>query len=365
MRADDLDVSLPTPVRQDRSPQASFHAQVNARLACAAAENGGTHDVDIAIGPVAFRLAFAGDALLEPFTRALSHLQVQLQAAPDTHIGLWDIASTRVGLPPPPWPGTAYSYSGQVLGYNDEQYTTLFHPDGRILFLYDAAARRGTVAVFDRRQLPSYELAAPLRPLLSRILQLHGIQALHAAGVALPDGGVLFAGRGGVGKSTSTLACLDSPLRLAGDDYCAVGVQSSVVYSLYNSAKANAVTVGLLPFLEPLITNWATWGEDKAVWYLAESFPDKLIREFPLRAILIPRITGVRETRVAPAPRSAALLALAPTTVAQLPNAQVQALENVSMLARSVPAYYLNLGTALDQVPHAVLGVLRAQGVCP
>jgi hypothetical protein len=312
------------------------------------------------IGDATVTLEFAGDQLVEPMTRALEHLMVPAADRADLTIGLWEIESVRVPLPLPPWGNEAYLNRGEILGFNHDGHLTNFNPDGRILSVYDAASARAHVGVFNQAELPAYERAAPLRPILARFLETRGIQYLHAAAVGTPKGGVIITGKSGAGKSTTSLACLNSQLSFAGDDYCAARFDGEpTAFSVYSSAKGHAETVRRLGFLEPLISNPETMARDKAIWYLAEHFPDKLIREFPLQAILIPRVTGQTDTRVTATSPQSALRALAPSTISQLPNAGSEVFQHLAAVARKTPAFTLELGTEMTQIPDVILHLLR------
>jgi hypothetical protein len=84
-----------------------------------------------------------------------------------------------------------------------------------------------------------------------------------------------------------------------------------------------------------------------------------MIEGFPLRAIVMPTITGKTHTRVQPASRAAALAALAPSTVFQLHTAGAEALEYMARLVRDVPAYVLELGANVSDIPHVLLELLE------
>lgn len=351
-----------------------FLASVEKVFDRAVEKTGGTRDFDFCLADRVIRLSFAGEALINTFTEAIAHLTVSKQSGADITIRIWEIAETGAVLPPTPWEYGAFSTRGEIAGFNDSAYFTAFHVDSRALFLYDSTRHVGYIVIFDRSELPAYERTAPLRPVLSHALASYNIQYIHAAGVGLCAGGALLAGKGGAGKSTTSLACLDSPLLFAGDDYCAVSSptratadnqETAVVYSLYNTAKGDGATVARLPFLQPFIRYWDFGGSDKAIWFLHNHHAHKLISQFPLRVILIPRVTQEQETRVAPAPAHAALLALAPSTIAQLPGANAQVFQRLAAVTRSVPSLYLDLGTDMNQVPQTILRVLAEFGVRP
>lgn len=352
----------------EQDATAAFYETVAASFARARAE---THVQETGaaffeIGGVRVRVDIAGSALSTLTTRALQHSQIPAPARADAAIGLWEIRATDVPLPPPPWAHERYLARGEIMDFDREGYFTTYHPDGRVLYTFHAYTAQGYAAVFDREKLPAYEIAAPMRPLLYRLLETRGVQYLHAAAVGLEGGGVLLAGKSGAGKSTTALACLASPLKFAGDDYCAVRVDDTpTVYSIYSSAKGHFDTVRRLPFLEPLISNRETQHRDKAIWFLHEHMPEKIIRHFPLRAILIPRITDQAGTRVSPAPPRAALLALAPSTVAQLPAAGGEVFQRLAALVRRLPCFYLDLGADMQAIPQVIIDLLDAQGVRP
>lgn len=319
-----------------------------------------TFDYRVADKPM--RLEFAGRALLPALSRALAHLEHLSDLLPQLCVHIWEIKETGVSLPPPRWNMDAYRRRGEVDGFNDGTRFTLYHPDSRVLFLYDASNGQAFIAAFDRNTLPAYERAASLRPILFPWLATHNIQFAHAAAVGFPEGGALLVGKSGAGKSTTSLACLDSELSFAGDDYVAIEIgEKPTVHSLYNSGKASAETIRLLPFLGPHVRSRDVGGSGKAIFYFHETLPIKLIRQFPLRAILMPRVTGARETRISPASAHSALLALAPSTVSQLATADGRVFSRLATLVRSVPCWNLELGTDMTQIPGTIARLLERQ----
>jgi hypothetical protein len=183
------------------------------------------------------------------------------------------------------------------------------------------------------------------------------VQVVHAGAVGTREGGVLLAGPGGSGKSTSVMACLGSALRLAGDDYVAVRADSAPrVYSLYASAKLDSASLGLLPRVRRHASHGPEHVSAKALLLLGESCRDALIESFPLRAIVLPSVTG-GPPRLVPVAPMQALRRLAPSTLMQLPGADLAALETLGALARRLPAYRLETGPDLGALPGLLAGV--------
>jgi hypothetical protein len=81
---------------------------------------------------------------------------------------------------------------------------------------------------------------------------------------------------------------------------------------------------------------------------------------------VLPTITGGPRTRAVPASRAAALTALAPSTVFQLHTAGSEALQYMAQLVRRVPAYVLELGSDVPEIPGVILDLLdQLKGATP
>jgi hypothetical protein len=305
------------------------------------------------------RLRFAGTALVPALIPAFEHLSIDNDGKPDLTVCIWDAQSTGVNLPRPAWSGRVYGPRGDVQGFNDERFKTSYCFGAAALSMYDAHCRRAVYCTKDASQLPSWERGAPLRTVLHWGLRVYDLQLCHGAALGTPEGGVLLAGKGGSGKSTTALRCLQSELLYASDDYCVVQVKPSpYVHSLYNTAKVNADNVSRVPFLRSAISNWERLDTQKALMFLRQHYPEKLSVGFPIRAVMVPRVTGRVNTEVTPATSADAVGALALSTIRQLPGADHRSLETIKSVTDRVPCYYLELGTDLDQIPGVILDVL-------
>jgi hypothetical protein len=174
---------------------------------------------------------------------------------------------------------------------------------------------------------------------------------------------VLLAGRGGSGKSTTTLLCLNDGMDYAGDDYCAVDCNAPIyIHSLYNTAKLLPRDLERFPELHKRIWNPQSLVEnspDKATFFLSDLAPERMSSGFTLRALLIPRVSGERDTYLTPCGPAAALAAIAPSTVAQLPSAGQADMDRMAELASKLPAHILHLGSDLAQIPDVVRSALH------
>ena len=309
------------------------------------------------IGGFLIRLSFSGTALLS-LTRALEHLAVDDHSTPDLTVCLWDSESTGQRMTPRPWQEDDFLARGVIQGYNTERiYTAFQHGSGAVSVL----DKERDLAVFwaPDSNLPYWEYGSPIRTILHWWLLSQGLQLVHAAAVGNSHGGVLIGGKGGSGKSTTALACLESNLSYVGDDYTLLGLDSGpVVHSLYNSAKLNSDHVQRFPALLPKVANTDRLAEEKALLFVNEHYPSKVATQLPVRAILLPRVTGRVETRWKEVSVAMALAALAPSTIFQLPRAGNEALKFLAAFARQLPCFSLEVGTDLSGIPPVIEDLL-------
>lgn len=310
------------------------------------------------IGGYLIRLRFAGEALLS-LTRALEHLAVEHAATPDLTICLWDSESTGQRMDPPPWHEDDFLARGVIQGFNtDRIYTAFQHGSGAVNIL-DTKRNLAVYWVPDPG-VPYWEKGSPLRTILHWWLLNHERQLVHGAAVGNSTGGVLIAGKGGSGKSTTALTCLESDLLYVGDDYTLLGLDPGpVVFSLYNSAKLNSDHVQRFPALLPQIDNPELLHEEKALLFVNEHYPSKVATRMPVRAILVPRVTGLPKTQLKKTSRAMGLAALAPSTIFQLPRAGDEAFKFLAIFARQLPCFSLELGTDLSSIPPVIGGLLE------
>lgn len=312
------------------------------------------HDFSLAGNRVSLR--FAGEALAHQILPAISHLQTAEAAEKaDLSISIWDSVSTDQPMPPPPWSLEDCVERGEVRGYNDDRIRTAYFLGSGVLNMLDRQRGKGVFWVRDAANLAIWESGAPLLALLNWWFSGQHRQLVHAAAVGYPEGGILLVGKGGSGKSTTALACLDSDLLYAGDDYCLLEVEPEpFIHSLYNSAKLNPDNLERFPALGRLFALPSARIEEKALVFLHEQVPDKLTTGFPLKGVFLPRVTGLADTSLEPISPAAAMRALAPSSLFQLCGAGHEGFAVMAKLIRQVPCYQLNLGTDLPGVTAAI-----------
>lgn len=348
--------------RDDTQAPLDFFTQAEDAYGRAAAASGGEVERWLSLAGATLHLRLAGPALL-PLMRALVHLDIEAPgaaSAPALTIRLWDSRTTGIEPPVRPWAFEDYGGRGEVRGFGDDRIRIGFLMPHNTLSLYDAGRARAVYRIASDRSIPDHELGAPLRSILHWWASAHGLQMAHAGAVGAGGAGVLLVGRGGSGKSTTALACLAAGLRYAADDYCLLGAETEpTVYGLYSTGKLHPHDVARLPFLRGQAGNPDRLPPEKAVFFLAERFGERLAARLAVRAIVLPQVTAgdvPRLVRVSPA---AGLAALAPSTIFQLPYAGGGVLATLGRLCKQVPCYRLELGGDLERVPETIARLLH------
>lgn len=299
-------------------------------------------------------LRFAGEALVPKLTSAFAHLATMPTDAPDLVVCLADQQSSGVAMPTLPWrPGM----------YSTEQARLYFylHEQGHWQESLMPRFRLALLAIADSALYPPYAQAAPLRNILVWWLAQQGLYGLHVAAVGDAEGVVLIVGSGGAGKSTTAIACLQAGFTYLGDDFCLLGFDPAPrIHSLYSSGKLGEDSRQWLNPCEAAARELS--GNGKMIYQWHSQFKAQLPSSLPIRAILLPRLSGATSTTVHAASPGEAFTALTTTTlrVMSLPTKSINNLLGaISRLTRQVPCYHLALGRELTQLPGVISKILE------
>jgi hypothetical protein len=327
---------------------------LDARFEAAAANTPGPIERCYEIAGRPLRVRFAGETMLHRFAPALEHLR-RPEAPEGTHVvSVWDAASTRTDPAPVSVPDE--SPLGTVFTHSDLTRRALYMVGLRSLSVFDAEANASWYWTGDAARLPGWECASPIRHVLHWWLSSQGLQQVHGGSIGTERGAVLIVGRGGRGKSTSTLSALGTGLKYVGDDYVAVELAPKpIVHSLYNSGKLEPHHLVRFPHLRELATldvsdPLTDFEKPKAIVYVHAHFPEQTVASLPLMGIVIPTIDLSRPTAILPASRGEALRALAPSTLLQLHVGDQGLLSGLTALVAQLPAFTLRLGPDVESV---------------
>jgi hypothetical protein len=301
------------------------------------------------------QMRFVGRDLAEQISRPFSHLQSSAGSAKTTElfIDLWD--DTLLGDP-------------QRFATRDPEgrwfQTTLESSDGRYIAqqlpntfgCLDRNCNYITAAITWHDRIFIYERAKPLSRLLLEWFNSQDLQIIHTGLVAYQHEGLLFVGKSGAGKSTSSLACAAAGFGYLSEDY--VGLQSCndgsfIGHSIYNSVFLKTDHLERFPQLKPHAIRGRPPYEEKSVVLLSEVFAERLESAVPIRALVLPRIVKASEARARPASKGEALLALGPSSLLQIPNKAlgVCGFNKLVHLVERTPCFWLEVGSDLKTIP--------------
>ncbi|MHC4268332.1 MAG: glycosyltransferase [Planctomycetota bacterium] len=307
------------------------------------------------IGGTTVCLKFAGDNLVSHLTPALEHLRIEECDLPDVTLCIWDSDSTVTEMVPPPCGWDCFTDRGDIWGFNSRRIKTAFHWIENSVNLMDLETNTGIYWVQTAKTLPYWVHASPLRTLFHWWMEKNGCQLLHASAVGTDNGAILITGKGGIGKSTTALSCLQSGLFYLADDYLVVRLEPEpLIYSLYCTAKLNADHVANFPDFSRFVKNMEKLDQEKAVMFLHPHLGNQIVSEMPLKAIVTPKVVDTDNTIIIPGERWTIQRAMSFTTMSQLPNVGHHTNDFISKLSSTLPIYGFELGRDLKKIPVAV-----------
>lgn len=265
-------------------------------------------------------------------------------------------------LPQTPWQKSDLVEVGEMWVSDSEHIKLKHQPTENSLVMLNLKTNQAIYWVNDATTLPYYESSAPLRLIMHWWVGSRGGQLLHAASVGKKDKGLLLIGQGGSGKSNTAISCLDSDLNYISDDYCLLeNGDTPLVHGLYSTAKLYYDDVARNPFLQnaECANQETVQTDDKALYFLHPAFHNKLLVSAPIKAVVLPKVTGKFGASYSPISSSKAYLALAPSTIFQMHGNRQKTHENVVKLLRKVPSFELELSTNRQENVQAMSDLLN------
>ncbi|MFT4847772.1 MAG: hypothetical protein ACI83B_000293 [Sediminicola sp.] len=309
----------------------------------------------INLGNIMVQFNFLGEPLIPIFFDVFRHIEISNEeksnSRPALIINLWDKESTGIGVDNAPWQLETPHHLGLIESFTSGEYFTLQQPGSNAIYMFNKTSNTAYYYVSKKSLIPFWESDFPLRMVLHWFFNETSLQPVHSAAVGNEKGGVLLVGKGGSGKSTTTLSCLNSSLKIAGDDYILLDTENNIAHSLFSLCKITTKSIELLKqySLKDAVRKPAIEGKFRISLY--DHYPGNLIKSIPIKAILLPTVSGNSKTKIAPSSASQAMIALAPTTLFQLPGLREEAFKKMAHFVRQVPAYQLQLGSDIENIP--------------
>jgi energy-coupling factor transporter ATP-binding protein EcfA2 len=309
----------------------------------------------IKIGAIHVQFNFIGEALIPTFFDVFRHLEISNEEKSISKdvliINLWDQETTEIGVDSVPWQLETPHHLGLIESFTSNGYFTLQQPGSYAIYMFDKTSNTAYYHVSKKSLIPFWESDFPLRMVLHWFFNETALQPVHSAAIGTEKSGVLLVGKGGSGKSTTTLSCLNSVLKIAGDDYILLDTENYVAHSLFSLCKVATNSLALLKHhaIKNAIKKPAIEGKFRIS--LFEEYPESLIKSIPINAILLPTVTKNKVTKIVAGSSAKAMIALAPTTLFQLPGLREEAFKKMGHFVRQVPAYELQLGSDVENIP--------------
>lgn len=300
-------------------------------------------------------LNFAGNALVQELTQALTHIEIDELRRVDFTINVWDTQSTKVKMLDPPCKWSAFTDRGDIWGSKISRFKMAFHWSEYSFNIMDCEKKEAFYWVNSNDSFPYWVTSSPFRSLFNWWLELNEGQLLHAAAVGTEHGAVLITGKGGMGKSSTALKGLEDGMYYLADDYLIVkNAKNPFVYSLYNSAKLVAKDIGQYPKLKPLLSNFIEENQEKGVFFLYPELKNQIIMSQPVVAIVTPNIVGEELSFFSEYGENEMARELAFTSMSQLPYSGVYTHHFVNTLVQNTPCARFNIGRNPDSIKQSL-----------
>jgi hypothetical protein len=307
------------------------------------------------------RMRIVGLKFAEFMDWAFAHLRAEDAHLPvqGLSIELWDQAETtvfcRIGLTRDDLdlhPNLKRSADGRYASYQLQHSLVCLDRVSGLMIGY----------VSNAEELSLYERGRPLHVPLSLWHKSQDIPMVHAGLVAKNGRGVLLAGPGGSGKSTSAVMCAHAGFDYLSDDLVGLELTSDggfVGHSLYNSTFMEPDHLKRFSQLERHAISGRYCFEKKHLVLLSRIASVRFARSCGIHSIVLPRVLHRPSSVLRRASKGETLMALGPSSL--LVGERSYAMEGFNKLARlvqQVPCYWLELGDALDEIPGVLQGLL-------
>ncbi len=226
-----------------------------------------------------------------------------------------------------------------------------FHGPKHFWQVYHRERKMGMQLMWGEAGVPEWDAGSPLRNFIHWEMGSQGCGLIHSGTLALDGAGILLAGEGGAGKSSTVLAGILRGMTTVGDDYVLVDTGREVTAkAIFNTLKQDTAALARACFeLRDVDRRALNWQSKHELSY-DEVAQGALVDEISVRAILLPRVAHTPKTMIRPAAAKEAFLALAPSGVSQIHGDRDKSFAIAAAVARKLPAFTVELGTDPDEI---------------
>ncbi|MEI9426945.1 serine kinase [Mesorhizobium sp. Cs1299R1N3] len=223
--------------------------------------------------------------------------------------------------------------------------------------IYDPQHCIGVQLMASADAFPPWEPGAPLRAFLHWEYAARGMRLTHAGTLGIEGKGILLAGSGGAGKSGTVAAGLLNGLDSVGDDYVLIDLAGGVTARpLFSTLKQDALGFARLGLRQRLTAQGPLNWQGKHMFHVDDIAPGPVPAMLDIVALMVPHISGGGASSIMPVSRRDAMIALAPSGIAQMPGERESGFRFFGELTRHLPCFRLSLGTD----PAEIAGTIEA-----
>jgi hypothetical protein len=323
--------------------------------AAALAHPTGRRQLDITCAGHSIRLNLVGIKLARQLAQSFGHLITSIVPDPELTIQIWDAAESGVQLRSDS--NAQRKLDGFDILFRTSKDNRYFceQRDASLSWLDSSSSQAAGYIASADAQYPD-QLGRPFQKMITAWLHEQGVQSIHAGLVGVGETGLLFVGNAGVGKTTSTISCLQAGMNYLGDDI--IGLQADTHgfqgHSLFATCLVAEDHLKRFPYLQEHSLPTSYSPEEKSVVFLNQAFHQQIKSSVSIKAIVLPNIVNRVETTYRPASKPEALFALAPTSVMFLPRPTQASFNRLAEMVQQIPAYWLDLGQKIDSIPGSI-----------
>jgi hypothetical protein len=296
----------------------------------------------------------AGKSLQETTCQALKHIEISSspQEVTSLEIFVWDEKESGINLPIHPWETPTDLVEDSFVQFNLAHYFVSQYDNQSILYIFNQQTNQAICILKDATTLNNSFISSPYFKIIAIWASKQKLNILHAGCVSIDNKAVLIVGRSGKGKSSTSVQCLIGGLNYLSDDYVLVdwNGENPIAYSLFNTGKLKNKHIERFNKIQGEYKQGILDKNNKPLLFLYPLFKDKIRSSAEIKAIIVPNITSEIKASYHSISAAESLRALAPSTLIQLKINNLNQLNSLAKLTRTLPNYELNIGSDLEDI---------------
>ncbi|MDP3385816.1 MAG: hypothetical protein Q8S24_01175 [Eubacteriales bacterium] len=296
---------------------------------------------------VLFQSEKDANRIMSPFR----HLETDSDMIGESSLRIYVFQNIEPGNDFPVWESlNRWASEGEKLQmYNRETRHILYNDESKVLTAIDTQSAEAYYYMPCLDSMPYYEKAAPMRMIFHHWAQSNGMLLIHGACIGLGGKGLLLAGKGGTGKSTTAISAALAGFDFLGDDYLLADPTDRTIHSLYGSSKIRWDATQILPVAGTLTVNRRE-EDEKGIFFLKDVESCRLSKSLMLGAVILPKIGGGQLSTYNRTTMTEGLMPLASSTIFQMPGSGKETLNAISSLLKGIPVFRMSLSQDTDEI---------------